>query len=210
MGLRDDKKATTRDAIHRAARSLLAEEGFEATTMRAVARRAGVSVGTVHNYVGSRVELVVDLFVDDLERVIVQRSLTLPDAPLVERLLHYFTGFFELYAAHPALSRTYVTEAVFAPEAAFGKYVEVTVAFLARLAAEVRATRELREEVDPFLAAQLCFDTYIGTVVFFLREATPDPDAAAAALRHRLEAVLGLMRPASPRPSSAPPAPGPA
>ena len=209
MSLRDRHKAQSRAAIHDAARALLASEGFEATTMRAIARRAGVSVGTVHNYVGSRAQLVVALFAADLQATIDRRAASLPAGPLLERVVHYFVGFFELYAAQPALSRTYVTESVFAPDAAFMLYADVTVAFIDRLAVEVRAAGELRPDVDPTLAARLCFDTYIGLVVLLLRQDQPDVAAATVALRARVSEVLDLMRPQIPNgPTSEPRAPG--
>ncbi|MCA9567634.1 MAG: TetR/AcrR family transcriptional regulator [Myxococcales bacterium] len=195
VGTRDERKAETRRRILESARALLEERGAEATTMRAIAARADVSLGTVHNYVGSRAELVVVLFVDDLEGVIASRRVTLPDGPLLDRLLHYFGGFFALYAARPALSRTYVTVAVFAPDTAFALYMEVTMRFVAELADLIRRSGELRDDVPPALAARLCFDTYIGVVVPLLRQEAPEPAPALQALRQMLGEVLDLMRP---------------
>jgi AcrR family transcriptional regulator len=195
MSLRELRRATTRARVTAASRALLAEQGFDATTIRAIAQRAGVSVGTAQNYVGSKVELVVELFADDLEATITARAAIEPaSGSLQEKFLHYFVGFFELYASEPALSRTYVQEAVFAPDAAFARYAGVTLRFLERLSSIAAASGELRAGVDPALAAQLCFDTYIGVVVLLLRQDQPDVAMATAALDHRLGAVLALMR----------------
>lgn len=189
------RRAESHERVARAARDLIEEEGFEALTMRALAARADVSVGTVQNVVGSRVHLVVELFVDDLEAAWAGQEATLAPGPLLERLLHLLVGFFRLYAARPALARTYVKEAVFSPEEVFRRYLDLTVRFVARLAELIVASGELRAEVPPPLAAQIVFDTYLGTVIFLLREAAPDADLAEDALRVRLAATLDLMRP---------------
>jgi AcrR family transcriptional regulator len=184
--------------VARAARDLIEEQGFEALTMRALAARADVSVGTVQNVVGSRVHLVVELFVDDLEAAWAGQEATLPAGPLLERLLHLHVGFFRLYAARPALARTYVKEAVFSPEEAFRRYLDLTVRFVARLAALIVESGELRAEVPPPLAAQIVFDTYLGAVIFLLRQEQPDAPAAAEALRARLADTLAVLRPLEP------------
>ena len=51
-------RGSTRDAIVSAALALFRERGFEGTTMRAVAERAGVSVGNAYYYFSSKDELV--------------------------------------------------------------------------------------------------------------------------------------------------------
>ena len=49
---------TTRSAIVAAARELMFEKGFEATTMRAIAERAGVSLGNAYYYFAGKDELI--------------------------------------------------------------------------------------------------------------------------------------------------------
>ena len=49
-GLRELKKAETRLAIEQAAVDLVYEQGYEATTVEAIASRAGVSLRTFYNY----------------------------------------------------------------------------------------------------------------------------------------------------------------
>ncbi len=69
-GLRERKKALTRQAISDVATRLFLERGFEAVTMAEVADAAGVSVKTIFNYFGSKEDLFLDRDVE-LRRAIV-------------------------------------------------------------------------------------------------------------------------------------------
>lgn len=55
-------------ALIRAARELFAEQGPSAVSLRDVARRAGVSHGLIHHYIGSRDDLLRLVFADSTER----------------------------------------------------------------------------------------------------------------------------------------------
>src|SRR5687767_2661639 len=57
-GLRERKKADTHDAIRVAAADLFLRDGFERTTMEAVADAANVSVRTVFRYFPTKEDLV--------------------------------------------------------------------------------------------------------------------------------------------------------
>lgn len=55
------KGEQTRELILRSALDLLQDHGYEKTTMRAIARRAGVSLGNAYHYFGSK-ELLIQAF----------------------------------------------------------------------------------------------------------------------------------------------------
>ncbi len=59
-GLRERKKARTRQAISDIATAMFMERGFEAVTLAEIAEAADVSVKTVFNYFGSKEELFLD------------------------------------------------------------------------------------------------------------------------------------------------------
>ena len=59
-GLRERKKARTRQAISDIATGMFMERGFEAVTVAEIAEAADVSVKTVFNYFGSKEELFLD------------------------------------------------------------------------------------------------------------------------------------------------------
>lgn len=59
--LRAQRAAETRDRVRTAARELFRRDGFEATTVTAIAARAGVSVQTVYAGFGSKAAIVREL-----------------------------------------------------------------------------------------------------------------------------------------------------
>ncbi len=58
-GLRDQKKAATRDALGRAAVTLAKARGLDSVTADAIAAEAGVSTRTFHNYFANKEEAVL-------------------------------------------------------------------------------------------------------------------------------------------------------
>lgn len=58
MGVRDEQKAATREKVLEAARDLFNEIGYDETTIRAIAERAGVSVGSVFTTFASKAEVL--------------------------------------------------------------------------------------------------------------------------------------------------------
>ena len=59
-GLRERKKARTRQAISDVATAMFMERGFEAVTLAEIAEAADVSVKTVFNYFGAKEDLFLD------------------------------------------------------------------------------------------------------------------------------------------------------
>lgn len=106
----------TRHALLAAARELLEEGGFEALTMGAVARRAGVTRRAVYMHYGSRSELVAGLFdhvaaAEGLQES-VQRVWACPDAAaaLGEWAAHVARYHPEVLAVDRAIARVHASE----------------------------------------------------------------------------------------------------
>ncbi len=76
MGVREVQKQATRDKVVQAARELFEEIGYEETTIRMVAERAGVSVGSVFTTFESKVDIFnhilfekFELLFEELQRI---------------------------------------------------------------------------------------------------------------------------------------------
>lgn len=109
------KSEQTRASIVQTALRLFRENGYEATTMRAIAREAGVSVGNAYYYFGSKEELI-QAYYDELqdEHNAACRAVLDREREFAPRLLgvlkaridtmvpyHAFAGKFFKFAAEP-------------------------------------------------------------------------------------------------------------
>lgn len=85
-GLRERKKLQTRDAIRRATYGLIAERGYDATTVEQIADRAEVSPSTVFRYFPAKEDIVLS---GDLGPALVERFRARPaDEPWPKALRH--------------------------------------------------------------------------------------------------------------------------
>jgi AcrR family transcriptional regulator len=67
--LRERQKLERRTRIQRAAREIFEKVGFEATTMRDIAERAKVGIGTLFPYAEDKSDLLMAILGDDLDEI---------------------------------------------------------------------------------------------------------------------------------------------
>lgn len=90
MGLRERKKLKTRQAIRRATYRLIAEQGYDATTIDQIAAAAEVSPSTVFRYFPTKEDIVLT---DEYDPVMAQVLRARPaDEPPLESLRIILTG----------------------------------------------------------------------------------------------------------------------
>jgi AcrR family transcriptional regulator len=86
----------TRGEIVEAARESFADKGFAATSMRAVARQAGVDAALVHHYFDSKDELFIEAMAIPVDpRVVAARILDGPVEEMGRRIATAFLGIWE-------------------------------------------------------------------------------------------------------------------
>jgi AcrR family transcriptional regulator len=193
---REQSKARTRERIARAARASFAAHGFEGTTVRAIATAARVGTGTVLLHFGSKVDLLVALWVEEIGDALAAQLATLPDGPVERRICHLFHGFYRTYGDRPELARIYVQQLLAVPADHARPYDELTDRFVDLLAAML-AGAGLRPDVDPPTLARAVFGLYVLDLASFLREPT-DADVATAATEDRITRLLRPLRDAGP------------
>jgi len=88
VGRRAQNKATIRKKIVTAALSLFQTKGFDATTTKAIARKAGIAEGTVFNYFRTKEDIALHFFEQEVDQAIasVRDNPRLQKAPLEEKL----------------------------------------------------------------------------------------------------------------------------
>src|SRR2546426_3361193 len=87
-GRRAQNKAAIRKRIVSAAFSLFQTKGFDATTTKAIARKAGIAEGTVFNYFRTKEDIALHFFEQEVDQAIasVRDNPRLQKAPLEEKL----------------------------------------------------------------------------------------------------------------------------
>jgi AcrR family transcriptional regulator len=111
--LRAQQKQRTRAALLAAAREAFAARGFDAATIRDIARRAGVATGTVFVHFPDKQALLAEVLHETLQTALEAGWRTLPAAPLTDQLLHLADRLYRQYAAQPELARVLVKESLF-------------------------------------------------------------------------------------------------
>ena len=112
-GARERSRLETIDRIVVTARKLLAEQGYDATTTRQVAVKAGLGVGTLFNYVKDKRDLIYLILNKDL-LLVTEVSLQAPKAwqTFPDKVLSIFEHHYRFFASEPTLSRILLTESV--------------------------------------------------------------------------------------------------
>ncbi|GAA5123733.1 TetR/AcrR family transcriptional regulator [Pseudonocardia adelaidensis] len=189
---------STRDAIVSAALELFRERGFDGTTMRAVADRAGVSVGNAYYYFSSKDELVQG-FYDQL--VAEHRALALPEltghADLADRLrialnawitaaepYREFAGRFFAVAAQPGNPLS-----PFSPDSGPARAAAVDLYREVLSGARVDPDPELARELPELLWLQ-----HLGIVLFWVHDTSADAARTRLLVDRTVPIVARLVR----------------
>jgi len=202
-GLRARNKQAKLDRIRAAAAALFREKGFEATTAREIADRAGVATGTVFLYVRDKRELLFLIFRDDAERILdaAPRDLSGHDS-IVDALMDLFGPMLAFYGREPALARLFVRELFFRPseeQEEMGALTRRLAETVRSLVAAARATGRLRHDVVDAEATAVVLAHYGLWIQSWLGLETVPGGAVERALRRSLELAMQGLGPVETR-----------
>jgi AcrR family transcriptional regulator len=94
VGRRERHRVRTLAKITRAARTLFARKGFDATTTQEIAAKADIGTGTLFNYAKTKEDLLLLVFREEMDVVVEQAFATIPrKGDLIDQLLHVFDAF---------------------------------------------------------------------------------------------------------------------
>ena len=114
FGRRERNKLNKLRRIKDAAAELFNLKGYDDTTIREVAARADVGLGTVFVYVATKRDLLFLTVNEDLECVVNKAAeKRRADRPMLDELLRLFRGYYVYFAQEPALSRLSLREMAF-------------------------------------------------------------------------------------------------
>lgn len=195
LGLRDRHRVAKLRRISEATCTLFAEHGYDGTTLREIARRADVALGTVALYADDKRDLIVMLFNQLIPQHMDVAAATFDaDASLADNMVAYFSPFYVAYANDITLYRIILgqifnrTTSVHARENA-----RIRVRIIGHLTAIVdhaRSRGEISDRVDPDLQARLFFATYFGAVRLWLALESPTPAGGIADLRAMFDLLV--------------------
>jgi AcrR family transcriptional regulator len=198
-GRREQKKLETRERIRAAAADLFTRHGYGAATMREIAQRAHVGLGTLFNYAADKRDLVFLIFNEELNAITdVALAAPRPGQPLVEQLLAVFRVHYRWLATKPVLARILLQELTFYSS---GKQAATFLGIRRRLIdgieALVRAAqhaRRIRSREDPAVIARYVFFVYSASLRWWIAAPRPDPAKGVADLRRLLELQADGLR----------------
>lgn len=198
-GRREQRKLETRERIRAAAADLFTRHGYGAATMREIAQRAHVGLGTLFNYAADKRDLVFLIFNEELNAV-TDVALAAPRAGLapVDQLVAVFRVHYRWLATKPALARILLQELTFYSS---GKQAATFLGIRKRLMdgleALVRAAqraRRIRSREDPAVIARYIFFVYSASLRWWIAAPRPNPEKGVADLRRLLKLQFDGLR----------------
>jgi AcrR family transcriptional regulator len=195
LGLRELNKVEKRQQIRRAARELFSKYGYEETTLRQIAHRAHVGLGTLFNYAQDKRDLIFLICNEELAQVLDEALESVealpPDRTLVDCIVELNRRHYEYFSKDVAISRLALKECRFiAP----GRQAEAFDATKWRLLHAIEAlvrTAQRKGEVEPTEDAatvgHLIFLVTSGAIHYWITGRFPEPSAGLAELRRLLE-----------------------
>jgi AcrR family transcriptional regulator len=195
LGLRELNKIEKRQNIREAARELFSKYGYEETTLRQIAERAHVGLGTLFNYAQDKRDLVFLICNEELAQVLDEALESVealpPDRTLVDRIVELYRRHYEYFSKDVAISRLALKEFGFV---AGGKQAEAFYTTAWRLMHTVEALvrkaqkeGEIEPSEDAATVGHLIFLVVSGAIRWWITGRFPEPSAGLAELRRLLE-----------------------
>ena len=190
-GVREKKKLETRERIRAAASELFTRHGYGAATMRQIAQRAHVGLGTLFNYAEDKRDLVFLIFNEELNAVTdVALAAPRPGQPLLEQLLAVFRVHFRWLAEKPELARILLQELTFYSSgkqaATFHGIRKRLIDGVEALVCAAQEKREISRREPADVVARHIFFVYSASLRWWIAAPRPDPAKGVADLRRLL------------------------
>ncbi len=203
-GLREKNKAEKLQRIRKAARALFVKRGYDDTTMRDIAKRAGVGFGTLFTYASDKRDLLFLIFNDELDDVVERACARAAEEDLfLDQLVAYFSAFYLFFAPQPELSRVVLREMTLYLEGRQAEQFQAScgrmTGHLAAFARAACAARRLGTRENPQIVAQALLSTFASEIRRWIAADGPELKPGLARLRQMLALQISGL---SPRPGT--------
>lgn len=183
----------------KAALSLFQRRGFDATTTKAIARKAGIAEGTVFNYFKSKDEIALYFFEEEVDQAMtsVRDNPRLRKAPLEEKLFALVHSQLDLLAPYERFIGTALIHAL-KPHSPLGPFSHRAMELRHRY---LRFVQELIEESIPkkknplgFLAPEVFWIYYLGVLFYWLYDTSEGKQQTLAFLDRSLNFGVLMLK----------------
>jgi len=199
-GKRERNKDAIRRRIVTAALALFQTRGFETTTTRAIARKAGIAEGTVFNYFRTKEDIALYFFELEVDQAIaaVRDNARLRRATLDEKLFALVQSQLEYLEPYERFIGAAFLEAL-KPASALGPFSHRAHALRHRYIAFVQ---ELFDETAPkkrphpldWIGPQAFWAFYLGVLLFWLQDRSPRKQHTMAFLDRSISIGVSIFR----------------
>src|SRR5256886_6165234 len=200
LGRRAQNKEAIRRRIVTAALSLFQTKGFDATTTKAIARKAGIAEGTVFNYFKSKDDIALHFFEQEVDQAMasVRDNPRLRKAPLEEKLFALVHSQLEFLAPYERFIGAALIHAL-KPASPFGIFSHRAQELRHRY---VGFVQELLDESLPknkssplsFLAPEVFWIYYLGALLYWLHDSSPGKQNTLAFLDRSLSIGVSMLK----------------
>ena len=198
-GKRAQNKEAIRRRIVKSALNLFQTKGFDTTTTKAIARKAGIAEGTVFNYFRTKEEIALSFFEEEVDHAIaaVRDNPRLRTAPLEEKLFTLVHSQLEYLAPYERFIGAALIHAL-NPASHLGPFSHRAQQLRHRYLAFVT---ELVEESTPkkqhgalsWLVPEAFWIYYIGVLLFWLYDSSEDKQHTVAFLDRSLHVGVSFL-----------------
>jgi AcrR family transcriptional regulator len=199
-GRRAQNKQEIRERIVKAALDLFQAKGFDATTTKAIARKARIAEGTVFNYFKSKDDIALYFFEQEVDQAMaaVRENPRLREAPLEEKLFTLVHSQLEFLAHHERFIGAALVHAL-RPASPFGPFSHRSQELRHRYLGFVE---ELIEESAPkrrqgpltFFAPEVFWIYYLGVLLYWLYDTSEGKQNTLAFLDRSLNVGVSMFR----------------
>lgn len=199
LGLRERNKIDKCYRIKMAALDLFISNGYEKTTMRAIAATAGVGIGTVFMYADCKRDLLFLVVNDDLENCVERAFECVHGRSFLSDIIEPMRVHYEYFSRVPVISRQVLTETYFYRS---GKQLDRFRRTRDRFAGLIANTVERAigdHLIDPAetteLVGRILFDIYQVEIRRWLVEEKLDIESGITLLSRQIKVVIQGLNP---------------
>jgi AcrR family transcriptional regulator len=200
LGVREQNKREKRERIRAAARELFSNRGYDRATLRQIAKKAHVGLGTLFNYAQDKRDFIFLIFNEDLAKMSEEAvRVSQEHEPLIEQLIGLAKPHYEFFAKTPTLSRILLRDMTFYSE---GRQADEFYAIRGRLLGALESmilsaqmNGQIQAEEDPSIIARHFFIVYSGALRWWIASPNANPRQGLTDLRRLLKLQINGLHP---------------